>query len=238
LIRFSDAPHQARALDVLLEPLIYLTNLAVAAWLYPVWRTARVQWQPDVANLIRLFKERSQPIICFAWHAYELMAMCSFRGFPRDIVPVAIGHDGPRSRALQHAGAWYGLPSWIYRRHAAIQPKVQLINFLKAERPVIGLFPDSGGPDGQVRPGFVEVAQAAEALLVPMTWRVKPVVVVGSSRRFCFPVPLSRIRAYYGQPIEGVRTTRDECRDALADLERRISAGTSTPDAEQPRTPS
>jgi lysophospholipid acyltransferase (LPLAT)-like uncharacterized protein len=191
-----------------------------------------------VANLIRLFKKRSQPIICFAWHANELMAMCSFRGFPRDIVPVAIGHDGPRSRALQHAGAWYGLPSWIYRRHSAIQPKVQLINFLKAERPVIGLFPDSGGPDGQVRLGFVEVAQAAEARLVPMTWHVQPVVVVGSSRRFCFPVPFSRIRAHYGQPIEEVRTTRDECREALDDLERRISAGSSAFDGEQPRSPS
>lgn len=235
LIRFSNAPHQARALDVLLEPLIFLANLAVAGWMYPAWRSTRIQWEPDVAELIRLFKERSRPIICFAWHAYELIGTCVFRDFPRDLVPLAIGHDGPRSRALQQSAAWYGFPVWVYRRHSPIQPKVQLIDLLKAERPVIGLFPDSGGPDGQVRPGFVDVARAAEALLVPMAWHARPVIVVRSPRRYCLPVPFSRVVAYYGQPIDGTRTTSDDCRHALEDLERRMRAAAPTSEAEQPR---
>jgi lysophospholipid acyltransferase (LPLAT)-like uncharacterized protein len=230
LIRFSNAPHEARALDVFLEPLIYLSNLAVAGWMYPVWRTARIQWEPDVADLLRLFKERSRPIICFAWHAYEMIGPCVFRDFPRDLVPLAICHDGLRSRALQQAGAWYGFPLWVYRRRSSIQPKTQLIDLLKAERPVVGLFPDSGGPDGQVRPGFVDVAQAAEALLVPMAWHARPVLLVRSPpRRYCLPVPFSRVTAYYGQPIDGTRTTPDDCRHALEDLERSTPAAASTP---------
>jgi hypothetical protein len=172
---------------------------------------------------MRLFKERSQPIICFAWHAYELNSFCAFRDFPRDAVPIPMGHDGPQSRALQQTATWFDFPVWAYRRRSPVPPKTQIITFLKAERPVIGVFVDSGGPDGHVRPGFLEVARAAEALLVPMTWHAKPALVLRSpGRRFCFPTPFARIRAYYGQPIDGVSATPDGCRDALQELERRI----------------
>ena len=122
-IRFSDSPYRPRRLDVLLEPLVYVSNLVVASCLYPAWRTSRVEWEPDAAELIRLFKERSRPIMCFAWHAYELNSFCAFRDFPRDLVPLAIGHDGPQSRALQQSAAWYGFPVWVYRRRSPVQPK-------------------------------------------------------------------------------------------------------------------
>lgn len=226
--RFSDAPHQGRAFDVLLEPLIYLTNLAVACGLYPAYRTTRIQWEPDASELMRLFKERSQPIICFAWHAYELNSVCAFRDFSRDLVPVAIGHDGLLSRAVQQAASWYDCSVWVYRRRSAIKPKAQIIKLLKAERPVIGIFPDAGGPDGQIRPGFLEVARAAEALLVPITWHARPVVAVRPSpRRYCLPVPFSRILAFYGEPINGAHATADNCRAALEELERRVRAAVS-----------
>lgn len=222
-IRFSDAPYRTRALDVLLEPLVYITNLVVASCLYPAWRTARIRWEPEVAQLIRLFQDRSRPIICFAWHAYELNGVCVFRDFPRDLVPLAIGHDGPPSRALQQSVAWYGFPIWVYRRRSPIPPKAQIIGLLKSERPVIGVFVDSGGPDGHVRPGFLEVARAAEALLVPMAWHARPVLVLRAPRRrYCLPVPFSQITAYYGQPLDGINATADDCRDALEALERRM----------------
>ena len=221
-IRFSDAPYRARPLDVLLEPLVYVANLVVASCLYPAWRTCRIQWESDVAQLLRLFKERTRPIMCFAWHAYELNSICAFRDFPRDLVPITIGHDGPQSRALQQSAAWYGYPVWAYRRRSPVQPKAQIINLLKTERPVIGVFVDSGGPDGQVRSGFLEVARAAEALLVPLAWHARPVVVLRSpGRRYCLPIPFSRIVVCHGQPIDGVSATREDCRDALQALELR-----------------
>jgi len=222
-IRFSDAPYRARAFDAVWEPLVYVANLAAATCLYPAWRTARIRWEPDVEQLIRLFKDRSRPTICFAWHAYELNGVCVFRDFPRDLVPLAIGHDGPASRALQQSVAWYGFPIWVYRRRSPIQPKAQIINLLKAERPVIGVFVDSGGPDGQVRPGFLEVARAAEALLVPMAWHARPRLVLRAlHRRHCLPVPFSQITAYHGQPMDGIDATLADCRDALDALERRL----------------
>src|SRR5215471_6217197 len=210
-IRFSDAPHKTRIVDVLLRPLLYLTNLAVASCVYPAYRTARVRWEPDAESLLRMFTERRRPIICFAWHAYELVGFCIFRDFPRDRVPVAIGHDGPLSRALQHSAAWYGYPIWVYRRRSPIPPRTQLIDLLKSERTLIGLFPDAGGPDGQVRSGFLEVARASEALLVPMAWHARPVLTLRSpGQRYDVPVPFSRILACYGEPLDGVHATSDD----------------------------
>ena len=226
-VRFSDAPHHTRPLDVLLAPLVYVANVTVAGWLYPVWRTARIRWDSDVAELIRLFTERSRPIICFAWHAYELLSICAFRDFPRDVTPLAIGHDGAASRALQQSASWFGFQVWAYRRRSPTSPRTQLIDLLKAERPIIGLFPDSGGPDGVVRPGLLEAARAAEALLVPMAWHSRPVVVVGRRQRYCFPVPFSRITVFYAQPLDSAQATLDDCRDALEGLERRIRASSS-----------
>jgi hypothetical protein len=110
---------------------------------------------------------------------------------------------------LQQTAAWFDFPIWAYRRRSPVPPKTQIINFLKAERPVIGVFVDSGGPDGQVRQGFLDVARAAEALLVPLAWHVRPALVLRlPRRRYCFPGPFSRIRAYYGQPIDGVGATQ------------------------------
>src|SRR5512143_4052042 len=135
-----------------------------------------------------------------------------FRHFPRDGVPIVMGHDGPQSRALQQTAAWFDFPVWAYRRRSPVPPKTQIINLLQAERPVIGVFVDSGGPDGQVRPGFLEVARAAEALLVPMTWHASPVLVLRSpGRRYYFPAPFSHIRGYYGLPIDGRSATPDGC---------------------------
>ena len=224
LIRFSNVPHQPRALDALFEPLICSINIAVAGWLYPAWCSARVQWEPDVAELIRLFNERSRPIICYAWHKYELIGTCVFRDFPQDIIPIAISHDGFWSRALQQIGVWFGLPVWVYRRRSPVKPKDQLINLLKRERPIIGLFPDSGGPDGLIRSGFVDVAQAAGALLIPMAWHARPVLTLRFPRRYCFPIPFSRVIAYYGQPIDGTYLTNNNCRKALEEFEERIHA--------------
>ena len=221
-IRFSEAPYRRNPLDVLLEPVVYAANLAFACCLYPAWRTARIRWEPDATQLMRLFKERSRPIMCFAWHAYELNSVCAFRDFPRDVVPVAIGHDGPQSRALQQTVAWFDFPIWAYRRRSPVPPKTQIINLLKTERPIIGVFVDSGGPDGQIRQGFLDVARAAEALLVPLAWHARPALVLRlPRRRYCFPAPFSRIRACFGQPIDGITATPDACRDALQALERR-----------------
>jgi lysophospholipid acyltransferase (LPLAT)-like uncharacterized protein len=170
-----------------------------------------------------LFRQRSRPIICFAWHEYELVGACAFRDFPRDLVPLAIGHDGLMSRALQQSAVWYGIPVWAYRRRSKTSPRTQIVSLLKAERPVAFLFPDSGGPERQIRPGLLEAARAAGALLVPMAWHARPVVAARLPRRYLIPVPYSEITAYYGEALDASDATGDACRQALEGLERRMS---------------
>lgn len=222
-LRYSTAPHEPRRLGWLLEPAVYLANLSVAVWVYPAWRTARVRWHPDIAGLIHLIEKRSGPIICFGWHAYELLTFCAFRQFPPELIPTAIGHDGFLSRALQQFGTWYGFPVWAYRRRSSVRPKAQLIDLLAGGRDVIGLFPDSGGPDGEVRPGMVEVARAVQALLVPMAMDSHPVIGIPGPRQYWLPLPFSRVAVYYGEPLDGRHCTLAACQGALEELERRMN---------------
>jgi lysophospholipid acyltransferase (LPLAT)-like uncharacterized protein len=218
-IRFSDAPDKPCRLGPLVEPVIYVSNLAVAAWVYPAWRTARVRWEPDLASLVRLFQEHTRPLICYGWHAYELIMFCAFRPFPRQLMPMVIGHDGFLSRAMQQFGTWYGFPVWVYRRKSPIRPKTQLINLLANSQAVIGLFSDSGGPDGRVKPGLVEIAHETEAQLIPMAVQANPVIRIPGPRRYLIPLPFATVVAHYADPLDGRQCTLAQCQHALELLE-------------------
>ena len=98
----------------------------------------------------------------------------------------------------------------------------QLIEFMRNERPVIGLFADSGGPDGQVRQGLVDLAQATESWMVPMAMRTTPALAVGSRQRYFIPLPFSSVTAFHGKPSDGRYITRQQCKTMLEKLESRI----------------
>ena len=221
-LRFSDAPYERSKLERLLRPAIYLSNLTVAAWVYPAWRTARVSWEPDSESLIQLLKKHKRPLICFGWHAYELLMFCAFRGFPRQLLPTAIAHDGFLSRALQQSGTWYGFPVWAYHRKSPVRPRSQVIDMLAHSHKTVGLFTDAGGPDKLVKPGLLEIARETDAQLVPVAVQAKPVIRIPGPRRFLLPVPFAKMTAYHAEPLDGRDCTLEECQQALDDLERRI----------------
>ena len=222
-IKFSDAPHKSRRFGRLLDPIIFASNLAIAAWVYPAWRTARVRWEPDSGPLVELLERHEGPMICFGWHAYELLMFCAFRGFPRQDMPMAVGHDGFLSRALQQSGTWYGFPIWAYRRHSTIRPRQQLIELLAGTRQTIGLFTDAGGPDERVKPGIIEIARETGAQLLPIAVHAKPVFRFPGPRRYLFPLPFARMVAHYAEPLDGRHCTLEECQHALDLLEDRIA---------------
>jgi len=221
-IRYSSAPHRETLFERVLHPIVILCNLGVAAWFFPSWQTARVQWVPGLDSLWRTVENRSTPIIYYTWHAYELLAACAFRDVRRDLWPTAIGHDGLASRVLQHAMVWFGFSLWVYRRRSPWQPKQQLIDLLRREpQSILALFPDSGGPDGEVRPGLVEVARETGALLVPIAVRACPVLIVGSSRRYGLPLPFCTVTAFHGDPVDGRGATSQAIQKALEEQDNR-----------------
>ena len=227
-IRFSTAPHDAKWYGTILQPLIYVNNVALAASVYPGWRTARVRWDPNEARLRRLLRDRPSSVIFYTWHAYILLIVCAFKGFPADLKPTGIGHDGFRSRAVQQTITWFGCPVWAYRRTSPVRPKQQLADYLAGSRRIVGLFPDAGGPEGEMRPGIVEVARETNSLLVPMVVAARPMATVRAPQRLCLPLPFSSVSAYWDEPIAGDEATVNRCRTALERLEARAVSSRGT----------
>ncbi len=221
-ILYSSAPYRDHWLAVLLRPLLIIPNLAAAALLYPSRRTARITWSPDIDSLFELLRNRTRPVIFYSWHAYELLFVSTFFGFPDDLTPCGIAHDGWVSRALQRAVAWFGVPVWVYRRNSPVPPRQQIIDFVLAssEHRILGLITDAGGPYGKAKGGLLEVARATNALLVPIAARSRPVLFFRRPRRYAWPLPFARLEAYYGEPIDGSTATLEQCERAMMDVDR------------------
>lgn len=227
-ITFSEVECEEHKLSRLLEPVATLCNVAVAAWLYPAWKSVRVRWEPDASGLMSLFEEGGAPLICYCWHANELVLACAFREFPRRLRPTGIGHDGFLSRALHRCSTWYGFPIWVYRRRSPVSPRRQMIGLLSNGHHNLVLFPDAGGPDEQVKAGMVEVAQAAGARLVPLAMRARPAIGLAGPRRYHLPLPFAEVVAYHGEPLDGRVCTVDDCQRALEELDNRMRSDSST----------
>lgn len=218
-VSFAQVPFEAAWYQPLLQPIAFASNVALAAWMYPCWRTARVRWHPPTEVLAQRARDSRRPIIYYSWHAYEPLTLVAFRDVPDPLKPTAIGHDGTLSRMLQRTGAWFGYHLWIYRRKSPIRPKDQIIDLIQRRGCNIGLFPDAGGPYGRVKPGLAEIAAATNALVVPLVTRCRPVVMLRWPRRYRFPLLFSSLVVYNGAPLDGPRTSTDEFQKAMEELE-------------------
>ena len=218
-IRFSPAPFRKRWYEVAYSPIIPLCNVVIAFLVYPGWRTVRVRWEPEISLLIDFLRDQTRPVICYGWHVYELLSWLTYKIFPQELMPIAIAHDGFLSRVLHRPSSWYGFPVWVYRRKSSVRPKEQLIEFMRNEHPIIGLFADAGGPDGQVRQGLVDLA---ESWMVPMAARTSPSLALGSRQRYYIPLPFSTVTSFHGKPIDARGITRQQCQAALENLESSI----------------
>jgi len=136
-----------------------------------------------------------------------------------------IGHDGILSRILQNSTAWLGYSIWVYRRQSSIRAKDQLVDFLRSGPYVVGLFADSGGPDGIVRPGLPEVARRSEAMIIPFAISARPAVTLTWPKKFSFPLPFSSIEVFWGLPIDGSKASVEHCKKALDMQVERASEG-------------
>ena len=224
-IYYSEVIHEDRWYHRVSAPIVAACNLAVAAWIYPCLRASIVSWNPDLESLLRVVRARSKPIIYYSLHEYELLAVCAYRNHPPDVRPMPIGHDGILSRILQHSTAWFGYSIWVYRRQSTVRPKDQIVDFLRSGPHVVGLFADSGGPDGIVRPGLPEVARRSEAMLIPFAISARPAVMLALPKKFTFPLPSSSIEVYWGEPIDGNNASVENCQKAIDIQVERASGG-------------
>lgn len=219
-ISFAGVPSETPWYRPLYWPLVLVSNVALATWLYPCWRTARIRWQPPLDALARLAEDTQRPLVFYSWHAYEPLMLCAFRDVPPTMMPTGIGHDGVLSRMLQQAGAWLGFRLWIYRRKSPIRPKQQIIDMVRARGCNIGLFADAGGPYGRVKPGLPEIARATDAWIVPLVVSGRPILKFTRPWQYRFPLPFCALTACHGAPVDGHVATVDVCQEALDRLEQ------------------
>lgn len=223
-IEYSPAPHEPKWYAALLQPAIALNNAVLAAFMYPGWRMAQHFWDPELEGLMALLRDRTSPVIIYGWHADMLLTACAFRDLPDELMPLGIGNDGFRSRAVQQTANWFRIPVWAYRRGSSVPPKQQITELLAGSRRIVALFADGGGRDGKMKPGFIEVARATGTRLLPMVVTSEPNLTLRVPNKLCFPLPFSRLGIHWDEPIAGEEATLDVCRAALERLQARADA--------------
>ncbi len=199
-----------------------LANWVAIGLLYPAWRTAETRFSPPVGALVEHLRNRRRPVIFYTWHACEPVVGLALCSGILDVEITAIGHDGPRSRALQRAFAFYGWNVWVYRRASSVRPKEQIIQHLNGGSRLVGLAADAGGPYRQVRESLVEIAAETNAWLIPVAAGGRRVLEVPWPQRYLVPLPFSKLLVCYGEPLDGPATSLEECQQALEAQERRV----------------
>lgn len=217
----AEVPHRRPWHKPIFEPVVLASNLVLWSWVWPAWKTATTAWDPPLAELERL-QHQGRPLIFFTWHAYEAVGVFAFRDLPPSIRPIAIGHDGTKSRMLQRGFHWLGVDIWVYRRRSPVTPKQQIINLLRAQAPHIALAADAGGPYGRVRPSLTELAQAGDAFLMPFVVTGERIVRLRWPRRYLLPLPYCRLQFHFAPPLDGRHASPDDCQAALDGLERHL----------------
>jgi lysophospholipid acyltransferase (LPLAT)-like uncharacterized protein len=146
----------------------------------------------------RKAKHAGRAIILLLWHGRQMLAPYFFRN--RNItVLVSPSRDGEiisqialgwRFRLVRGSGSHSIVRAWVEMRQE-LRKGGELV-----------ITPDGPrGPDRQLKPGCLKLAQETGALLIPWSFSASRKKFLGSWDRFLLFYPFSRIVAVYGKPI-------------------------------------
>ena len=143
-------------------------------------------------------KQAGKPVILLIWHGRLMLAPYFFRNLQitalvspsRDGEIIARIALGWRFRIIRGSGSHSIVRAWVEMRQG-LRKGGELI-----------IIPDGPrGPDRQLKPGCLKLAQETGAVLVPWSFSAKRKKYLGSWDRFLFFYPFSRIAAIYGKPM-------------------------------------
>jgi lysophospholipid acyltransferase (LPLAT)-like uncharacterized protein len=195
------------------DPLLLGSNAALFGVHLAVTPTSKVFFREPFAPAEEAASGR--PRIYITWHRLNYLTMLVLNTLPRELRPTIVAHDGIASRAFSHHSCeWLGYEVFVFRRRSPVSAREQIANYMRVTRRSILDLPDSGGPYGVMKPGILEVARAANALIVPFAVDSKPTVTLGKKLRHVIPVPFSRIDVRRGPALDGSATV-DDCQRAL-----------------------
>jgi hypothetical protein len=104
----------------------------------------------------------------------------------------------------------------------------RMIRVMKEEHKPGVVIPDGPrGPRFQVQPGVVALARKTGYPILPATYSARHIRVFSSWDRFILPVPFTRCRVVFGEPVrvcpEAGREEEERCRQLLESILRRIT---------------
>ena len=212
-------PHPLKWHQRLAAALIYGLIRAVAA-------TLRYQWEyhPSVV------RDGHQSFIFCIWHNRLALALIMHRDYahrrrqpPRLAAIVSASKDGGVvARVLEHFGVHPVRGSSSRRGPQALLELTTL-----AERDYdIAITPDGPrGPCYVVQPGVISLAQITGRPIVPASHTLDWKIRVKSWDRFQIPLPFSRVRMKFTEPLHIPRDATDAERESLRQqLENRLNA--------------
>lgn len=212
---FADVPHTPDPTRWA-DPLLLASNLTLYALARVVAPTSKVTFREPFVTPDEIASGR--PRIYITWHRMNYLSMAAFETLPPDQRPTIVVHDGIASRAFSHqSSVWLGYEVFVFRRRSPVSPREQIARYMRESGRSILNLPDSGGPYGRMKPGILEVARAANALIVPFVVLSKPNVTVGKTLKHALPLPFSTFECRRAAALDST-TSVEECQSALDTL--------------------
>lgn len=159
----------------------------------------------------------SRKVIFTFWHSRILLISYIFKRL-NAVTMVSKSDDGEIiARILHRQGQFCVRGS---SKKGGLRALAQQIKLLKETGNPGAVIPDGPqGPCCKVQPGVITLAQKTGFAIVPITYSARRVKVFNSWDRFMLPVPFTRCRMIYGEPIyiqaDADTTTRERFRKRL-----------------------
>lgn len=165
-----------------------------ALWLWAKSTRMRIIGEEQYKEL----RDKGKPVIFLVWHGRIFIVPYFFR--KRGIMPlISPSRDGEFPAQI--------MARWGYRNlrgsssHAVIRVWNKMKNELKKGGEVI-IVPDGPrGPDREMKPGGIKLAQETGATLVPFTFSASKKKFLKSWDKFLIFYPFTKVVAVYGPPV-------------------------------------
>ncbi len=141
----------------------------------------------------------SRKIIFTFWHSRILLISYIYKGL-NAVTLVSKSDDGEIIARILHCQGQFSVRGSTGK--GGLRALAQQIKLLKSTGNPGAVIPDGPqGPCCKVQPGVITLAQKTGFAIVPITYSARRIKVFNSWDRFILPVPLTRCRVIYGEPI-------------------------------------
>jgi lysophospholipid acyltransferase (LPLAT)-like uncharacterized protein len=190
-----------------MKDFIYKNILPGLGWfaINSISRTIRIRTENE--HLVDKLKENGQPFIYVFWHGRQFLLVRYFSN--RNIaIMSSTSRDGLlQAKILKRFG--YEI---VYGSSAKSPIRALITAIQKMKMGHILAFAVDGptGPIHKAKPGAIYIAKKMNACIIPVTFSVKPAVIMKSWDQYMLPKPFAHAILIYGNPFYPSKETDDE----------------------------